>query len=697
VRSSLRALPLLLLSALMLGGCTRSVPAGERPSILLVTLDTTRADRLGPYGYPLARTPTYDQLAEEGTLFQRAYSTCPLTIPSHSTILTGRVPPSHGVRDNGDFVLGEDAVTLAEQFREAGWTTAAFTAAFPTQRRWGFDQGFDLYRDPLDDLPTRLDWRDERRAGEVVDDALEHLPELEGPLFVWVHLFDAHWPYDPPEPWASAQEGRPYDGEIAYASDQVGRLLEWWDARFARSTVLVTADHGEGMGDGGERTHGFLLHDGTIRVPLIARGVGFEAGIEVVDPVGHTDIAPTLLNIAGLPLNEGLQGADLREGGSDRMYSEALTGQFNLGLAPLFAYTEVKGRYTEGGHGDWYDTQGHSVLSVPLPDHDLADPQTQLAALRATFDEVIAEEATLDAQAMEQLIALGYLGGDTVSPAGEIDPRDVIDIVPLTWRVRQAMSRGRLAVADALITRLEERMPGTYGVDQLRAHLARATGRHPEAYERYADLYLRAPSSSVALQLGNLALGMGMPAEAELWFTEALERHTVSPEAMAGRVRSILLQEDREVEARELAEEYLVFYPDHAELVLIRASLLMQEGRLDEALADTRAALLEMPRNPRALSLCAEIYWEMGRPDKAIDHLMEARRIDRWHPPYRYTLTRWLLEVGRSAEAVRTIAPAARLLPDDEETQALYQQALARLEAERARPHGAGGAEHVPH
>jgi arylsulfatase A-like enzyme len=172
-----------------MGGVPGHTAAAPPISVLLITLDTTRADRLGPYGHPLAETPTYDAFAATGTVFERAYSVCPLTIPAHSSLMTGRYPPSHGVRDNGDFVLGPEAVTLAERFQDAGYATAAFTAALPTQARWGFDQGFQIYHDPLERLPTRLDWRDERPADEVVDDALNTLEDMSGPVFIWVHLF----------------------------------------------------------------------------------------------------------------------------------------------------------------------------------------------------------------------------------------------------------------------------------------------------------------------------------------------------------------------------------------------------------------------------------------------------------------------------------------------------------------------------
>ncbi|MBK9369294.1 MAG: sulfatase [Deltaproteobacteria bacterium] len=309
--------------------------ADPRPSILLVTLDTTRADRLGPYGYMLAQTPTLDALAAQGVVYTRAYATCPLTIPSHASLFTGRTPPSHGVRDNGDYVLPETAITLAERFAEAGWRTAAFTAAFPTQARWGLNQGFERYHDPLRRLPTQLDWSDQRAADEVITDALATLPGLakDGePLFVWVHLFDAHWPYEPPEPALSAHPGRPYDGEITFADAELGRLIAWFDEARPGGVVVITADHGEGLGDGGERTHGFLLHDGTVRVPLIVRAPGLTALGRVDDPVSHIDVAPTLLNLAGLPLHDGLQGADLREGGQRAAVQRGLDRPARLGL-----------------------------------------------------------------------------------------------------------------------------------------------------------------------------------------------------------------------------------------------------------------------------------------------------------------------------------------------------------------------------
>ena len=686
---------------------TLAQPAPDlRPSVLLVTFDTTRADHIGAYGYEPALTPVLDGLATAGTLFERAYSTAPLTIPSHSTILTGRNPPSHGVRDNGDFNLGEAEITLAERFTAAGYTCAAFTAAFPTQARWGFDQGFAVYHDPLERPPTQLDWSDQRRAEEVVDDAIATLPTLDGPLFVWLHFFDPHWPYDPPAPFdpedpacealAAERPGQErtalrdacdladYDGEIAYTDHQLGRFLAWWDQTQPSSWVVVTADHGEGLGDGGERTHGFLLHDGTIRVPLIARGPGFEPGARARAPVSHVDIAPTLLELAGLDLHPGLQGQDLRSGGSERSYAEAMTGQFSLGLAPLVAYTDDSGRYTEGGWGAWYDVAEGSVAFEPRADWEPGAEPAAMADLLASLEPGAAPEASLDPSALAQLQALGYVGGDVVAEAGTIDPRDVIDIVPLTWRARQAIGGAPPGVAEQIIERLEQRLPDTFGVDLLRAQLARRRGYMHEAEQRFADLFLRSPSATVALHLADIATSMGDWGGAAGWYREALDIQPASPEAMAGLVRAAMGQGET-TEAEVLAATFLETYPDHAELLLTQAELALADGRPDEAATYAEQALEQLPGSVWAMSTSAQVLWARGEADRAIERLQDALRLDPYHVPLRAVLTDCLLEVGRNAEAVRTVRPVARLFPDHAELQALLARASLALEDERGR------------
>lgn len=657
------------------------------PSILLITLDTTRADRLGPYGHPHAQTPAYDRLAEEGTTFLRAYSSCPLTIPSHSTILSGLYPPTHGVRDNGDFVLSEDTVLLPERLQESGYRTAAFTSAFPTQARWGFDQGFEVYHDPLERQPTQLDWSDQRRAEDVIDDALAQLAQWDGeePVFFWVHLFDAHWPYDPPEPFATQFITSPYDGEIAYASAQVGRLMAAWDAQEGGdSVVMVTADHGEGLGDGGEQTHGFLLHDGTTRVPMILRGPGVVAGAVEDDVVGLVDVTPTLLALAGLPLHDGIQGTSILSGGSEAVYSEALTGQFNLGLAPLHSLTSSEGRYMEGSYGAFYRSiSSNQVATFPLKDADLDPHREALGTLRAQLDEVVAPAATLTADDLAMLQALGYIG-DTTAEAGEVDPRDVIDIIPLTWQARQLIGQRRHVLAAEPLAILQDRMPGTFGVDLLQAQLHRASGNLSEAYAGFTSLYLRSPSSTLALQLASLEEVQGDLEQALSWYEEAQALQPASPEAMEGRVR-MMLALARPTEAAELAAETLHTYPDHSRVRLVSAQLLVSEHRLEEAREEASSALEQIPWSPYARQLLAEIHWSLGEPDEAIDLLKDALSLEPYSIPRRMMLTEWFIDVGRNAESVRTITPLTRALPGDEAVIALHQRAVAALDEELSR------------
>lgn len=663
------------------------MPTG--PSVLVITLDTTRADRLGPYGYALADTPTYDRLADEGTVFERAYSACPLTIPSHATIFTGRSPPSHGVRDDGDFVLGPAEVTLAERFRDAGYQTAAFTSAFTTQARWGFSQGFEVYHDSRDGGSSRGSRGAQRPADAVVDDALQTLSTLPGgPVFSWVHLYDAHWPYDPPERYLSKHTGRPYDGEIAFVDAEVGRLLSGWEAAYPDSIIVVTADHGEALGEGGEQTHGILLHDGTLHVPLILKGPGVAVGARVAAAVGHTDLAPTLLQLAGLSLHEGLQGRDLREGGSDLVYSEALTGQLGLALAPMVGWTDEGGRYTQGAWDAFYPVDAtDSIPWTPGEGFERGSPNLEplakrLGQLRAALDEGSAPLASLDAESLEILSALGYVGGDPWSGVGGVDPRDVMEVIPLMSQTRRLIGLGMYRRAEGLLGRLRHRVPGGFGVELLAAQLAQQRGDTEGAVAAYTDLYMRSPTSTMALQLASVYATVGDWKTAEDWYREALDLHPGSPEARAGLVRALYAQ-DRGGLAEEVAHRFLIFSEEHAELQLMRAEVALRSGIPRNGLVDARTARDAMPHSPWAHAVTGQILWELGESGEAIEHLQEALRIHPYDATVRKVLSACLLDVGRSAESVRILAPLARLMPEDEDIQTRYEAAREALSLER--------------
>jgi len=309
----------------LLAGCGESKRKPKRWNVLLVTFDTTRADHIGCYGNKDIETPNLDRLAAEGFLFERAYASAPITAPSHSTILTGLYPTGHAVRDNGIFVLDDANTTLAEMLSEAGYGTAAAVASFPLSSQFGLDQGFDLYDDhftlPYEDFrghrvvnKTRL-FFDERPAELVNEPLFPWLDENhDEPFFVWAHYFDPHLPTEPPPPYDQLYLADLYLGEIAYADEALGQLVDRLEELgVADETIIVmTSDHGEGRGDHNEITHSTLAYNSTLHVPMIIRVPGMEGGERIETRVGTVDLVPTILDLLGREVPESLQGLSMK-------------------------------------------------------------------------------------------------------------------------------------------------------------------------------------------------------------------------------------------------------------------------------------------------------------------------------------------------------------------------------------------------
>ena len=293
-----------LSGVLLLSGCNWIHAQGASgPSVLLVTIDTLRADRVGVYGLPDAATPTLDGLAASGVLFEQAIAAAPLTLPSHASILTGQYPPTHGVRHNAIFRLGGEAETVAERFQASGVDTGAVIGAAVLDPAFGLDQGFDVYDAKLPQERSAAAGFFERSAQGVTDAALSWLRRTDGRFFLWVHYYDVHGSYHPPEPFKTRFAKRPYDGEVAYVDQELGRLLQGLEQSGRRSNTLVavTADHGEGLGEHGEAYHSYLIYDSVLHVPLLLSGPGVPAGRRVPSVVSTTGLAATLLHLAGLP------------------------------------------------------------------------------------------------------------------------------------------------------------------------------------------------------------------------------------------------------------------------------------------------------------------------------------------------------------------------------------------------------------
>ena len=423
----------------LVGGCgggSEPTPSGSTgaTSVILVTLDTTRADRIGAYGHEAAQTETIDALAASGRRFTRAYAPVPLTIPSHATLMTGLHPHNHGVRSNSTDVLGDEYQTLAELLRDEGYQTWASVAAFVTQSSWGFGQGFDAYAQEINvEAEDRHNnaWRRERPAEDVIDDAIGFLKQKQddSPYFLWVHLFDAHEPLQPPEQYRTDGVDL-YDAEIAYMDDQLARLKE----AVGDDSVIwaITADHGESLGEHGEPTHGLFVYNSTQHVPLILSGPNIP--VEVQDqPVGLVDVLPTLLNHLGVQVPEGLDGKP-QPGNPQPVYMESYELLKRYAWAPHVAVVDGDEKYIRQPRPELYALGDDWGETTNLSEDRGADVE-RLASVLDAFEAAppASPSLELDAETAQKLAALGYVEGATgwANATSTIDVKDRSEVLGL--------------------------------------------------------------------------------------------------------------------------------------------------------------------------------------------------------------------------------------------------------------------------
>lgn len=526
------------LAAALALGCRREP---EPWSVLLVTLDTTRADHLGTYGYPHVDTPTLDGWAAAGVRFERCITPAPLTLPSHASLLTGLLPPSHGLHVNGDAALPSEAVTLAERLHDAGYATGAVIGAFVLDARFGLAQGFDKYDDDLTDgaQPSRYGYL-QRDAKAVTDAALAFVRRARRPFFLWVHYFDPHAPYAAPD--GESQRGRsgtPYDAEIGYVDSQLARLAQYLEksGAAARTLVVATADHGEGLWEHGEVTHGLFVYESTLRVPLIVRFPDRRAaGTHVAQPVSLVDVAPSLLAWLGLPAIDGLDGRELPLADAPLAEERALYFE-NEGPEQIFGWSRLWGIAS----GDW------KLVRAPRPElFDLrgdpyemrdrfSDQEERARALLELSDRTRAEFAarralphanvSLAAEDERRLRALGYAGAPAGENGSSADPKDRVAVYHKLEAALTQVDEGALSKGVEMLVEIADRDdPGNRRalvvLGDLAVHEATVRPQAIDALWRAA----RRESSDTALRLSvQLSLGAAL--------TEA-ERHEEALEAL---------------------------------------------------------------------------------------------------------------------------------------------------------------------
>ncbi|MBN2207356.1 MAG: sulfatase-like hydrolase/transferase [Candidatus Aminicenantes bacterium] len=651
---------------------------GARPNVLLVTVDTLRADRLGCYGATAVRTPVVDALARRGVLFEQAFAQTPTTLPSHATILLGVGPLVHGVHDNANFVVSPECPTLAGHLKSAGYATAAVVGAYPLDSRFGLTSGFDLYDDDYGRQKFEQATYVERPAGDVVAVALDWLWGRAAPWFLWVHLFDPHAPYAPPEPFRSEYGDDPYGGEVAFADQALGTLFEALErsGQADRTLIVLTADHGESLGEHGEETHGFFAYNATLRVPLIVAAPGGPRGRRA-GLVSHVDIFPTVCDLVGLKKPGFLQGASLvplmkgKSPAARTLYFESLYPYYSRGWAPLTGTIQGREKFIASPIPELYD-----IVRDPGETENLAGA-TALAAYQRRLDEIVRLESrasaaraadAADRATREKLRSLGYISSGSAprktafGPADDVKTllpfhnravaaqtllkngdaagaekllRDILaerDDIDIAYTSLAAVHKAGNRIEDALeVLRLgTEKLPDNYEIFLTRISALTAAGRYADVIGAFESAALPRQDLDPEIwnQLGIAYVRTGNAAQAEAAFEKALALDPDHPAALSNK-GTLFLSRALATGESELLEKAAACFaqaaavdPSYAPAYNGMGAALRRKGDISGAVAAWEKALALDPASGNALYNLGVAYLEQGRNAEARELLL---------------------------------------------------------------------------
>ena len=670
-----------------------SAPPASR-DVVLITIDTLRHDAVGFAAAPgeaaskwHTPTPAMDRLAAEGRVFTRAVAHAPLTLPSHASILTGLYPYQTGVRENAGFVLPAEARTLAERLQGSGYRTAAFVSAFVLDRRFGLAQGFDVYDDRIERGTPGSFQVSERPGHETVTAALDWWRETGatagGPRFLWVHLFDPHAPYAPPQDQASRFD-HPYQGEVAAVDAYLAPLLDAirGPGHGDGPLILLTADHGEGLGDHGEETHGIFAYQSTLQVPFMLWGAGVEPGREP-GLARHVDWVPTVLDAVGLSADASLPGRSLLQapGGEVESYFEALSGTLNRGWAPLRGLMRGSLKYVELPLPELYDLDADAGELENLVDARRRD----LQALRARLPEESAwppARQSLSSEESARLRSLGYLSDDGTRAAtfsAADDPKRLVELDGDIHRFSEAFARGELDEAVRLAESLVRRRPSMGVAHTQLAQALLEAGRRDEAIAAMESALKKGwAGPSLQRQLGLSLLEAGRVDRAETVLRPVAE--SGDPEAMGAL--AMALTESADVaeadasEARQWLKRALEAAPDDAGLQEKAAVAALRRGDHGEALFHAGRAKELRPSSASAWNQYGVALYLQGRPLEALEAWQRSVELDPDAFDTLFNLGTKAAELGRPDLARRYLedfvsrAPAQRYGKDLEQVRA---------------------------
>ncbi len=712
--------PALLLVLLLLPLCLFQACRGDKPeqkpwNLLLVTFDTTRADRIGCYGNDRIETPALDKLSQQGIRFAHAMSTNPITAPSHSTILTGRYPIAHGIRDNGLFKLAEEQVTLAEILRGQGYATAAAIGAFPLSSLFGLDQGFDYYNDHLTaqyenhlgqrTIPKDRLFFDERKASQVNEAALPWLDDhAQQPFFLWIHYFDPHQPFEPEPPYNHRYADDLYNGEIAYADASLGFLLDYIEnlGVLERTLVVMTSDHGEGRGDHNELTHAVLAYNSTLHVPLIIRppAGAAPAGLVVEDRVGTVDILPTILDLLHIDppeVNGGddpgpstLQGHSLvpfwrDEVSGDRpLYAENLSPALTHGWGELRVWYEDELKFIHGPRSELYDLRADPAelrnLISTRPEDAARMRHKLVAFLENNALQGVSATEVMDESVMEQLAALGYLhvsgdGHEMVAEGlreGGVHPQDRVGDVNDMSTAKHFLFEGRFAEALPFTSRLMKADAQSPAYQELHGSALAGVGRMDEAWEMLQRMRARGKvSESFLLWMTNHRFSMGETEPA----LDVLEKFVEGrPSAKsAWSLANFYLRLDRKEAYRGALEQALELDPAFVQARMDLAIYHAEMGNPEIAEQGFLRALSDAPLDPRVHLNYGAFLLHGGWLQESGAHLRRAIDLAPKYLKAHLALVTLHLTAGERTEAEAVVAHLQNIAPQSEETRTAVQ------------------------
>lgn len=637
----MRRLPLLALLVLTTG-CHREASLGpfKDAPVVLISIDTLRADHLPIYGYKTGRTPRLDRLAREGILFEDVYSHCPLTLPAHSSMLTGLLPPHHGVRDNVGFTLKENHATLATRFQKAGFATGGAVSAYVLRSVTGIAQGFQFFDDALT-IEATESLGMLQRDGAITVEALGRWiqPQRGKRFFAFLHLYEPHTPYTPPEHYRDL--ANPYDGEIAYADELVGRFLDRLETDFDRSVIVVTSDHGEGLKDHGEAEHGVFLYKEALQVPLIIRlPGGARGGSRISGLVSQADIAPTLLELTGLQPAD-MDGVSLKEAilkggaGANPIYSETLYPRYHFGWSELFSVTEPRFRFIRAPRPELYD-----LLHDPSERSDISSSHAEAVSsmgawlLQKVDVSKLDEAEKVPEETREKLQALGYIGvGAPEKTEGALpDPKDRIHAYEELKDAMGLKASGQLDKAVALLQKVLVENP-----------------RMLDAWE------------TLSLTFAEL----GKMKEAVAALVKALEIDPTRAETNISLARAYALDGRFDLAQR------------HAEIASARdpgagfetlAELMLDKGQIDRAVDFARRSLAQDPQRMMSHYVLGVVAHRGGRYEEALSDLQKAEEINRRRKAsvileLHYLIGDCLARLGKNPEAEAEFLAEIQAIP----------------------------------